>query len=36
MFLDFACKKKIKFYQMDAKPTFLNGDLEEEFYVEKP
>jgi hypothetical protein len=36
MFLAFACYKKFKVYQMDVKSTFLNGDLEEEVYVEKP
>jgi hypothetical protein len=36
MFLAFACYKKIKVYRMDAKSTFLNGDLEEEVYVEEP
>ena len=36
MFLAFACYKNFKFYQMDAKSTFLNGDLEEEIYVEQP
>jgi len=35
MFLAFACYKKIKDYQMDVKPTFLNGDLEEGIYTEK-
>jgi hypothetical protein len=30
MFLAFACYKKLKFYQMDIKSTFFNGDLEEE------
>jgi len=35
MFLDFACYKKFKVYQMDVKLIFLNGDLDEEVYVEK-
>jgi hypothetical protein len=34
--LSYAGRKKFKVYQMDAKSTFLNGDLEEEVYVEKP
>jgi hypothetical protein len=29
MFLAFVCFKKFKVYQMDAKSTFLNGNLEE-------
>jgi hypothetical protein len=36
MFLDFACYKNFKVYHMDVKLVFLNGDLEEEVYVEKP
>jgi len=36
MFLPYACSIKIKFYQMDVKSTFLNGKLEEEFYIEQP
>lgn len=36
MFLDFACYKKIKVYQMDVNSTFLNGNLEEEVYIEHP
>jgi hypothetical protein len=30
MFLAYACHKQFKFYQMDVKPTFLNGDLKED------
>jgi hypothetical protein len=36
MFLAYACHKKFKVYQMDVKPTFLNGDLKEEVYMEQP
>ena len=34
--LAYACSKQIKVYQMDVKSTFLNGELEEEVYIEKP
>jgi hypothetical protein len=33
--LSYACSKNIKFYQMDVKSTFLNGELEEEVYIEQ-
>jgi hypothetical protein len=36
MFLAFACLKNFKIYQMDVKSTFLNGNLEEEVYIEQP
>ena len=36
MVLAYACSKRIKVYQMDVKSTFLNGELEEEVYIEKP
>ena len=36
MFLAYACHKKFKVYQMDVKSAFLNGDLEEEVYMEHP
>jgi hypothetical protein len=36
MFLAYACSKRIKVYQMDIKSTFLNGELEEEVYIEQP
>jgi hypothetical protein len=36
MFLAFSSYKKFKVYQMDVKSVFLNGNLEEEVYIEKP
>jgi hypothetical protein len=36
LILDYAHFKNIKVYQMDMKSTFLNGELEEEVYIEKP
>jgi hypothetical protein len=35
MFLAYSCHKNFKFYHMDVKSTFLNGDLEEEVYMEQ-
>jgi hypothetical protein len=35
LLLAYACSKNIKVYQMDAKSTFLNGELEEEVYIEQ-
>lgn len=36
MFLAYATNFFFKVYQMDVKPTFLNGEIEEELYIEKP
>ena len=36
LILAYACSKNIKMYQMDVKSDFLNGELEEEVYIEKP
>ena len=36
MALAYACSKDIKVYQMDVKLAFLNGELEEEVYIEQP
>eukprot|EP00253_Pinus_taeda_P001440 PITA_01440 len=36
MFLTYACLRKIKVYQMYVKSAFLNGELEEEVYIEQP
>eukprot|EP00253_Pinus_taeda_P034766 PITA_34766 len=36
MFLAYACSRKIKVYLIDVKSTFLNGELEEEVYIEQP
>ena len=35
MILAYACSKDIKVYQMDVKSAFLNGELEEEVYIEQ-
>eukprot|EP00253_Pinus_taeda_P023045 PITA_23045 len=35
-FLAYACSRKIMVYQMDVKSSFLNGELEEEIYIEQP
>jgi hypothetical protein len=36
IFLAYACHKRFKVYQMDVKSSFLNGDLNEEIYMEQP
>ena len=36
MFFAYVLNKNFKVYQMDVKLTFLNGELEEEVYIEKP
>jgi hypothetical protein len=36
MFLAYACHKNFKVYHMDVKSYFLNGDLEEDVYMEQP
>ena len=36
MCLSYATHKNFKVYQMDVKLAFINGDLEEEVYIEKP
>ncbi|XP_017233178.2 uncharacterized mitochondrial protein AtMg00810-like [Daucus carota subsp. sativus] len=36
MFLAYAAHKKFKVFQIDVKSAFLNGELEEEVYVEQP
>ena len=36
MFLGYIANKNFKVYQMDVKSTFLNGELEEEVYIEQP
>jgi hypothetical protein len=36
LLLAYACSKNIKVYQMDVKSSFLNGELEEEVYIEQP
>jgi hypothetical protein len=36
LLLAYACSKNVKVYRMDVKSTFLNGELEEEVYIEQP
>jgi hypothetical protein len=33
--LAYACSKNVKVYEMDIKSSFLNGELEEEVYIEQ-
>jgi hypothetical protein len=35
LLLAYACSKNVKVYQMDVKSCFLNGELEEEVYIEQ-
>ena len=36
MFLSYDSHNNFKVYQIDVKSNFVNGDLEEEFYIDKP
>jgi hypothetical protein len=36
LLLAYACSKNVTVYHMDIKSTFLNGELEEEVYIEQP
>jgi hypothetical protein len=36
LILAYACSKNVNVYQMDIKSVFLNGELEEEVYIEQP
>jgi hypothetical protein len=36
LLLTYACSKNVKVYQIDIKSVFLNGELEEEVYIEQP
>ena len=36
IFLAYVAHKKFKVFQMDVKSDFLNGELEEEVYIEQP
>jgi hypothetical protein len=36
LLLAYACSKNIKVYQMEIKSSFMNGELEEEVYIEQP
>ena len=36
MFLEFSSFKNFKVYHIDVKLSFLNGNIEEEVYIEQP
>ena len=36
MLIDIAAIHNLEIHQMDVKTAFLNGDLDEEIYMEKP
>jgi hypothetical protein len=36
LLLAYACSKNVKVYQIDVNSSFLNGELEEEVYIEQP
>jgi hypothetical protein len=36
LLLAYACSKNVKVYQMDIKSSLLNGELEEDVYIEQP
>jgi hypothetical protein len=36
MFLSYSCHKNFEVYHMDVKSEFINGDLEEEVYMDQP
>jgi hypothetical protein len=36
LILAYSCSKNVKVYHMDVKSAFLNGELEEEVYIEQP
>jgi hypothetical protein len=36
LLLAYPCSKNVNIYQMDVKSSFMNGELEEEVYIEQP